>query len=559
MEARTVPEKAVISHRGEKYEIGRGKRFYGIWVVGAPYDAPVDRWPENPDGWQQAWTRFTALERPGTIQPVARERRGLRSSSARPAFGSGQPDAPAFGGPGGPGGPVLGGPVPSGPAFGAVPNSAPAYGTPAYGAAPQWATQAGTAPNVAAPIGDTALGGNPAEGIAAFGAAAPARTRRGGLLLAGEALLVLGVVLGIAGIFPAYEGGQSLLSQSDQVVAHLFNVIGWAVTAGLVALSVARPSNAARLGALFGLGLSAVTFGMFVADWGQVTVSGVSLGTGLIVSTLGWLACTAGAALVLGTRTGTAAPADLPSRPVRLGPGQAGPVALLVLAAVGTAAAFAPSWDRYLLVAKATGASQTITAGNAFDNPGLTVAGNVLVMVAVVAVAAVAALWRPSRHGALLLAGAIVPLVAQVISAMIQTGEPVSSTMFGISSADASAMELTITTGLTGIFWVYLVFVISLLVSCVWLFTEPGRPVMPGIGVPPWQPVGGVPGTPAAFAATVSQGTVSQGTVSQGAVPQVADTDKGVGAEVDSDSADSDAETADSDAGTADGGQSAYA
>jgi hypothetical protein len=584
-----VPEKAIISHRGEKYEIGRGKRFYGIWVVGAPYDAPVDRWPENPAGWQQAWTRFTGLEKPDTIQPVARERRGLRSSSARPAFEASQPDAPAFGGPvGAPG--DTSGPVPSGPAFGAVPNSAPAYGAPAYGApaygapaygapaygapaygapaygaAPQGAAQAAAAPNVTVPSGDAALGGNPAEDVLAFGPVAPPRTRKGSLLLAGEALLVLGVVLGIAGIFPAYEGGQSLLSQSDQVVAHLFDLIGWAVTAGLVALSVARPSNAARLGALFGLGLSAVTFGMFVADWGQVTVTGVSLGTGLIVSTLGWLACTAGAGLVLGTRTGTSAPSDLPSRPVRLGPGQAGPVALLVLAAVGTAAAFAPSWDSYALVAKATGASQTITAGNAFDNPGLTIAGNVLVMVAVVAVAAVAALWRPSRHGALLLAGAIVPLIAQVVSAMIQTGEPVSSAMFGISSADASALELTITTGLTGIFWVYLVFVISLLVSCVWLFTEPGRPLMPGIGVPPWQPVGGVPGTSAGFAAPVSQGavfpgtvsqdTVSQDTVPQDAVPQVADTDKGT----DTDSSDSDAETADSDAGTADGGQSAYA
>ena len=57
-----MPEKAVISHRGEKYEIGRGKRFYGIWVVGAPYDAPVDRWPENRDGWQQAWARFTTIQ-----------------------------------------------------------------------------------------------------------------------------------------------------------------------------------------------------------------------------------------------------------------------------------------------------------------------------------------------------------------------------------------------------------------------------------------------------------------------------------------------------------------
>src|SRR5579859_1723003 len=72
----SVPDKAVISHRGEKYEIGRGKRFYGIWAVGAPYDAPVDRWPENRDGWQQAWARFVAIEVPGTITAVTREWKG---------------------------------------------------------------------------------------------------------------------------------------------------------------------------------------------------------------------------------------------------------------------------------------------------------------------------------------------------------------------------------------------------------------------------------------------------------------------------------------------------
>src|SRR3984957_4161686 len=80
MEAGTVPEKAIISHRGEKYEIGRGKRFYGIWAVGAPYDAPVDRWPETRDGWGQAWMRFAAIEVPGTITTVPPERTGLRSA-----------------------------------------------------------------------------------------------------------------------------------------------------------------------------------------------------------------------------------------------------------------------------------------------------------------------------------------------------------------------------------------------------------------------------------------------------------------------------------------------
>jgi hypothetical protein len=107
--------------------------------------------------------------------------------------------------------------------------------------------------------------------------------------------------------------------------------------------------------------------------------------------------------------------------------------------------------------------------------------------------------------------------------------------MFGISSAQASAAGLTISTGLTGIFWVYLVFVISLLVSCAWLFTEPGHQVMPGIPGSPWPPAGGDEGTRGAA------GTVVSGD---------ADSDAGEG---------SDSDGADSGAGTGDGEQSAYA
>jgi hypothetical protein len=462
-----VPEKAVVSHRGEKYEIGRGKRFYGIWVVGAPYEAPVDRWPENRDGWQQAWTRFTAIEVPGTITAVTAERKGLRLGlGLRQAAG-------------------------------------------------------GTASDSAS--GDMRV--------------VAARTRRGSGLLVGEALLVLGVVLGLAGLFPAYEGGQSLLSQWDQVVPHLLYVIGWALTAAFVALSVARPSNSARLGALFGLGLSAVTFGLFLGDLGQVTSGDVTIGSGLIVSLLGWLACTVGSGLAFRANAGPSTPQEPPSRPVRPGSGHAGPIALLVLAAIGTAAAFAPSWDRYVLTASVTGTSQTVTAGNAFDSPGVVIAGNVAVMVAIIAVAALAALWRPARHGALLLAGAIVPLAADFVSALIQAGQPATPAMFGIPAAEASAAGLTISTGLTGIFWVYFVFVVALVVSCAWLFTEPGHTVMPGILPSPWQPAGGDQGPRDAAATAASE-----------------DTDSDASADVDSDGPDSDTET-----DTGDGEQSAYA
>jgi hypothetical protein len=459
LEAGTVPEKAVISHRGEKYEIGRGKRFYGIWVVGAPYDAPVDRWPENRDGWQQAWARFATIEEPGNVKAVTRERKGLPLKLGRRK------------------------------------------------------------------AADNADGGATAAPVAGR------RSRGGTALLVGEGLLVLGVVLGLVGLFPAYVGGQSLLSQWDQVVPHLLYVIGWALTAALVALSVARPSNAARFGALFGLGLSAVTFGLFFADLGEVT-SGASLGLGLVVSLISWAACTAGSALAFAASPGSV---EQPSRPARPGRGHAGALALLVLAAIGTAAAFAPSWDSYVLAFAGEGTSQTITAGNAFDNPGVVIAGNVLVMVAIVVVATLAALWRPPRQGALLLAGAIVPLAGEAVSALIQAGQQASPAMFGISSAQASAAGLTISTGLTGIFWVYFVFVISLLVSCAWLFTEPGHPVMQGIPASPWSPAGGDEGARDAAETAVSE-----------------DADSDVSEDTDNDGVDSDA-------GTEGGEQSAYA
>jgi hypothetical protein len=508
-----VPEKAIISHRGEKYEIGRGKRFYGIWAVGAPYDAPVDRWPENHDGWRQAWARFGAIEVPGTISAVTRGRKSLRARLRRRG-----PVVPVVGGPV-VGGPVVGGPVVGGPG-----------------------------------IGDTAGGGGGTAGptgadVTGAGAAAGARPGYGGALLAGEGLLVLGVVLGLAGLFPGYTGGQSLLSQWDQVIPHLCYVIGWMVTAALVALSVARSGHAARLGALFGLGLSAVTFGLFIADLGEVVSGQATLGSGLVVSLLGWAACTVGSALVLRSTWAAAARAGQPGEQhqrsglARPGRGHAGPLALLVLAAIGTAAAFAPSWDSYTLVVATTGTSQTVTAGNAFDNPAMVIAGNVLVMLALVAVAALAALWRPARHGALLLAGAIVPLAAEVPSAMIQVGQQATPAMFGISSSQAAAAGLTISSGLTGIFWVFLVFVISLIVSCAWLFTEPAHPVMPGFPASPGLPAAGVQGSADAGGTVVSEDADSD--ASEDEDPE--------------DAVDTDSEAADTGTGTEGGGQSAYA
>lgn len=446
-----MPDKGTVSHRGARYEIGRGKRYYGIWVTGAPESDPIDRWPETREGWAQAWARFTAIETPGTIEAVERPRAGWKFPSVR------------------------------------------------------------RTPREAAGRGGDA-------------------TRA----LAGAGLLGLGVLLGLIGLFPGYIGSPSLASQADQLVPHLIYLVVWAGSAVLIVLGIrsrsrtarqgtpqpgmpafAAPSPGAarfdttRTGALLGIGLSAVTFGLFVADLGQVISGGASLlGAGLVLSLLGWLACAAGSAVAFTAWPAPGSPAGTPSpgvpsyaapspgapsyaapsrrlpghafgRPARPRRADAGPIALLVLAAIGAVAAFAPSWDSYTLTQSATGTVQTITAGNAFNNPGPVIAGNVVVMIAVIAVAVLAALWRPARQGAVLLAGAIVPLAAQAISALIQVSEPATPSMFGISQAQASAAGLTITSGVTPIFWVYCVFVISLLISCAWMLTAPHYPAMP--------------------------------------------------------------------------------
>jgi len=427
MEAGTVPDKVSISHRGAKYEIGRGKRYYGIWVAGAPESDPVDRWPETREGWEQAWGRFVAIEKPETIAPVQK--------TPRAGFKLPRMTVPAALRP--------------------------------RGRGPAWTA-------------------------------------------AGAGLLGLGVLLGLIGLFPSYIGTQSLAAQTEQLVPHLLYLLTWAVSAVLVAGGLRARSGGARIGALLGAGLSAVTFGLFFADLGQVIAYG-GLGAGLVLSLLGWLACAAGSvvALIAPSRAvagvpGSAEPGNLPGlggsgswgAPSRPRATDAGPIALLLLAAVGTVAAFVPSWDTYTLTQTSTGASQTVTAGNAFASPAPVIAGNVAVIVAVVVVALLAALWRPARQGAALLAGAIVPLAAQAISALIQASEPATPAMFGISQSQAAG--LTISSGLTPIFWVYCVFVISLLISCAWMLTAPqyqampAAPLHPAPGhVPPAQSAGG--------------------------------------------------------------------
>ena len=408
-------DNVTITYRGATYEIGRGAGFYGVWTVGGPRSRPLERWPETPEGWTAAWTRFVTIEAPDTIVPVGRN-------------------------------------------------------TPPVGAA---------------------LSGKASRIMAA-------------------ALLGAGVILGIAGLFPAYIGRASLAQQPDQVIPHAIYLATWTASAVLILLGGARM----RIGALLSLGLTAVTFGLFLADAGTaISAAGnAGGGAGLVLSLIGWVACAAGTVVAFLPRLGSGSRAASATRPDALARprGSAvGPMVLVILAGLGAAAAFAPSWDSFTL-RTAAGQVQTLTAGNAFSNPALVITGDVVVMIAFAAVVIAAALWRPARHGAVLLAGATIPMAAQAISALVQVGEAHGSAQFGVPPATARQLGLTITAGLTPAFWIYCAFIVALIVSCAWmLFTPPAVPAtMPGTMPAPATPdAAGTDGTDAGTDASHAAGT----------------------------------------------------
>ena len=357
-----------VSYRGARYEIGRARRCYAIWAAGAPRSEPLERWPETPDGWSAAWSRFMSIEAPGTIAPA----RMFRAAGA-------------------------------------------------------------------------------------------------GTEIMSAVLLVAGVACGAAGLFPPYLNGSSLAHQPADLVPHVTYLAVWGATAAAVVLGSRQ-----RTWALLGAATSIVTFGFFLADAGTVMADGTRvMGAGLVLALIGWLACAGGSAMAF--RLGHAGG---PGKPRRSG---IAAISLLVLAAAGAAAAFAPAWDSYVLRSSA-GQVQNVTAGNAFANPAPVIAGNVLVMAALIAVVTVAAAWRPARQGAVVLAGAVIPMAAQAVSALIQVRQPTSPAQFGISPAQAAQAGITISNGLTASFWIFCAFVIVLIVSCAWLFITPpsATPAPPG-------------------------------------------------------------------------------
>ena len=498
-------ENVIVAYRGANYELGQWPYGYGIWSSANQEPLPLEWWDPTPEGWSAAWYRFAALEVPGSITPVsgpAPAQAGTATSAPTTAPGpadtvamapatppgqgtdtpsaSGQRPAPFFAPPAAQA--AATGPTSTG-------TAGPGHVGPAYAA---WAPTAQAHP-AAATAGTT--------GTATTGAAVPAPQLSRGRALLAAALLAAGVVLGVIGLFPSYSGS-SLASQAANLWPHLIYLAGWAAGAVLIF----RGGALQRTGTLIATGLSVVTLGLFLADVGFPIADGASLlGAGLVLSLIGWAACAAGSVVAFGRW-----PADWPRLP--LGP-DSGVIAALVVAAIGVAVTFAPAWDKITLPT-GTGVSLSETLGNAFSNPGAVIAGDILVMLGLVAVVAIAVLWRPARLGWALIAGAMIPMAAQIVSALAQLGQPTTAADLGVSPTQAAQLGITTSqvahTSLTVAFWLYCMFVVVLLIGCAWLAfgreenaqagpLGVGRPVGFGAAQPPGQ--GGWPGAPASFTA----------------------------------------------------------
>lgn len=469
-----MPEKVTIAYRGAKYEIGLGKRYYGIWVTGAPGSDPIDRWPETRDGWTQAWTRFTMIETPGTISEVGKPRAGLKLP-VRTSAGARDRAKPARA-------TVAAGLIGAGVLLGLI-GLFPGYVEPQSLAS----SPSQLVPHLIYLIAWAASGAAIALGARRSAAPRFEVLRTGALLGSGLSAVTFGLFFTDLG--QVISGGSNLLG-----AGLVLSLLGWlACATGSVLALAARPRAAAPVTQ------SVQTQPVQTQPWyaapspaqssqppqpGQPQANSLQAGEPFTAEqsparpspvgpSFAWASPAPSTPASAGHPSGRAA-ASGPAKP-RMA--DAGPLALILLAAIGAVVAFAPSWDSYTLTQPSTGATQTITLGNAFAVPGVMIAGNVAVMVAAIAMAVLAALWRPVRHGAVLLAAATVPLAAQAISALIGVSEPATPAQFGISPAAG----VSITSGVTPIFWVYCVFVISLVVSSAWMLTAPRYPAMPAV------------------------------------------------------------------------------
>jgi hypothetical protein len=269
-----------------------------------------------------------------------------------------------------------------------------------------------------------------------------ATTRLGTADVAAAIVLLVGIGLGAAALFPDfYSHGQSLADSNANLVFNIINLGGWMLAALLLLL------GRTRMGAWLAAGVSASTLGFYLADGGYVVRYGLHLAAlGFWLGKTSWLVCATGTALALlaARRRGVLG---------RLAPG---PVALPLVAAVAgiaAAVAYAPGWDRYHAVATTTGRTESFTNANAFHSPAAVIVGHVVIIAVLVIAPVLATLLQPGVGAAAALAGLIIPQVANLVANLVVLLQPVEASVFGATAAQAAAVKAVFSVRATPWFW----------------------------------------------------------------------------------------------------------
>jgi len=56
-----LEEKVEFTHSGQRYLLGYGREYFGIWDRNAPA-TPAYRFARSDDGWVQAWQQYVSIE-----------------------------------------------------------------------------------------------------------------------------------------------------------------------------------------------------------------------------------------------------------------------------------------------------------------------------------------------------------------------------------------------------------------------------------------------------------------------------------------------------------------
>lgn len=266
-------------------------------------------------------------------------------------------------------------------------------------------------------------------------------------------LLLLGVAVTVAGLFPVYlQGAGSLVSQADQILFHLIPVLAWA--AGGVALLVGRPAPA-RVGAAVAAGSVWIVTFIDLSTIGQLAVSGAG------TTRLGfWLELGGNALALAGVSVGLVAlrrSANLRADGHKTAPRMRSLIwGLAVTGAAATVVGYLGGWRSYFVTSAALHQSQTTAVSGPFDAAWEVFIGQVLVVAGIGLLPVVAALWERRRAGAALVTGVVAAMAGLVALTVYEVFSPVNLADLypGESASDLKQLRLHVVVSFTWWFYV---------------------------------------------------------------------------------------------------------